>query len=129
MFAKQAKNRHQQRHFANKLVPTCRVNYLLPLLDPPVPPPPAPPSPPPEVPPLVGVPPLPLLFIPLVPGVDVELERVVPSVFWSELCVLVLGPLLSTGSVGPVDPANAELAVAARRPASVRAVSFCLIMM
>jgi hypothetical protein len=45
--------------------------------------------------------------------------------------LLVRGPLVlvSTGSVGPVEPANAELAATPSKPANVKAVSFLVIMM
>jgi hypothetical protein len=43
----------------------------------------------------------------------------------------VRGPvvLVSTGSVGPVEPANAEPAEAPSKPANIKAVSFLVIMM
>ena len=78
---------------------------------------------------VVGVLPLPLLLpIPLVPGVDEVSERVVPSVLWPMLDELFFGPVLSTGLVGPVEPAKAAPEAANIRPVSVRAVNFCLIM-
>ena len=45
--------------------------------------------------------------------------------------LLERGPLVlvSTGSVGPVEPANAELAATPNKPAKVRAVNFLVIMM
>lgn len=68
--------------------------------------------------------------MPLVPGVEVLGAFGVPSVFGPAL--LERGPvvvLLSTGSVGPVEPAKAEPVAAVIRAARVRAVNRVLIMM
>jgi hypothetical protein len=107
--------------------------YLLPLdpSPPPLVPPPLPPMPLPLLmPPPWPAAPLPLeLPMPLVPGVELVPVFGVPSVLGPWL--LVRGPVVveSTGSVGPVDPANAEPVAAQSRLARVRAVSFVLIMM
>lgn len=55
--------------------------------------------------PVLVLPSVPLLVMPLVPGVEVLGAGVEPSVFWPMLELPERGPLVSTGSVGPVESA------------------------